>query len=87
MRKAFTVCFPIEQEDDAHNQDHLDDPELRDDLTLKDQQTVYAIIKKQHLQFFAHTPQLVVRNGLKETKVISSSVIKDQFTTAYKLSI
>uniref|UniRef100_A0A8C7I8Q0 Uncharacterized protein n=1 Tax=Oncorhynchus kisutch TaxID=8019 RepID=A0A8C7I8Q0_ONCKI len=27
MRKAFTVCFPIEQEDEVHDEDHLDDPE------------------------------------------------------------
>ena len=45
MRKAFTVCFPSEQEDD---EDHLDDPELRCDLTLEDQQTVdVAMAKKQ----------------------------------------
>ena len=31
MRKAFTVCFPSEQDDDG---DHLDDPELWCDLTL-----------------------------------------------------
>ena len=36
MRKAFTVCFPSEQEDG----DHHDDPELWCDLTLEDQQTV-----------------------------------------------
>ncbi|KAI7799123.1 hypothetical protein IRJ41_019299 [Triplophysa rosa] len=38
MRKAFSVCFPSEQEDDDDG-DHLDDPELWCDLTLEDQQT------------------------------------------------
>ena len=28
MRIVFAVCFPNEQEDDVHNQDHLDNPEL-----------------------------------------------------------
>lgn len=76
MRKAFTVCFPSEQEDDDDG-DHLDDPELWCDLTLEDQQTVdVAMAKKQRLQCFAHTLQLVVGNGLKETKVVSPSLSK-----------
>uniref|UniRef100_A0A4W5K373 HAT C-terminal dimerisation domain-containing protein n=1 Tax=Hucho hucho TaxID=62062 RepID=A0A4W5K373_9TELE len=76
MRKAFTVCFPIEQEE-VHDEDHLDDPELWNDLTLEDQQTVdAAIAKKQRLQCFAHTLQLVVGDGLKETKVMTPSLSK-----------
>lgn len=67
MRKAFTVCFPTGQEDDDDG-DHLDDPELWNDLTLEDQQTVdAAMAKKQRSQCFAHTLQLVVGDGLKET--------------------
>uniref|UniRef100_A0A8C7ME78 HAT C-terminal dimerisation domain-containing protein n=1 Tax=Oncorhynchus kisutch TaxID=8019 RepID=A0A8C7ME78_ONCKI len=46
MRKTFTVCFPIEQEDEVLEKDHLDDPELWNDLTLEDQQTVDAAIAK-----------------------------------------
>ncbi|KAL3048812.1 hypothetical protein OYC64_008317 [Pagothenia borchgrevinki] len=35
MRKAFTVCFPTEQEDeDVDEEDDLDDPELWHDLSL-----------------------------------------------------
>lgn len=70
MQKAFTVCFMGEHEDDYHG-NCLDDPELWCDLPLKDQQTVdAAIAKKQCLQCFAHTLQLELRNGLKETKVL-----------------
>lgn len=77
MRKAFTVCFPTEQEDEVHDDDHLDDPELWNDLTLEDQQTVdAAMAKKQRLQCFAHTLQLVVGDGLKETKVMTPSLSK-----------
>ncbi|XP_048850818.1 zinc finger BED domain-containing protein 4-like [Brienomyrus brachyistius] len=76
MRKAFTVCFPSEQDDDDDG-DHLDDPELWCDLTLEDQQTVdVAMAKKQRLQCFAHTLQLVVGDGLKETKVVSPPLSK-----------
>uniref|UniRef100_A0AAY3ZWF3 HAT C-terminal dimerisation domain-containing protein n=1 Tax=Denticeps clupeoides TaxID=299321 RepID=A0AAY3ZWF3_9TELE len=76
MRKAFTVCFPSEQDDDDDG-DHLDDPELWCDLTLEDQQTVdVAMAKKLRLQCFAHTLQLVVGDGLKETKMVSPSLSK-----------
>ncbi|KAI7808688.1 hypothetical protein IRJ41_011592 [Triplophysa rosa] len=72
MRKAFSVCFPSEQEDDD-DRDHLDDPELWCDLTLEDQQTVdAAMAKKQRLHCFAHTLQLVV----KETKMACPSLSK-----------
>uniref|UniRef100_A0A673WXI8 HAT C-terminal dimerisation domain-containing protein n=1 Tax=Salmo trutta TaxID=8032 RepID=A0A673WXI8_SALTR len=49
MRKAFTVCFPIEQEDEVHDEEYLDDPELWNDLTLEDQQTVDSAIAKKQL--------------------------------------
>ncbi|XP_061884651.1 zinc finger BED domain-containing protein 4-like [Entelurus aequoreus] len=76
MRKAFTVCFPSEQEDDDDG-DHLDEFELWCDLTVEDQQTVdVAMAKKKRLQCFAHTLQLVVGDGLKETKVVSPSLSK-----------
>lgn len=71
MRKAFSLCFPTEQED-YDDGDHLNDPELWHDLTLEDQLTVVAAMaKKQCLQCFAHTLQLVVGDVLKETKVAS----------------
>lgn len=35
MRKAFTVCFSSEQEEDNDAGDDLDDPELWHDLTLE----------------------------------------------------
>ncbi|KAF3845924.1 hypothetical protein F7725_003002 [Dissostichus mawsoni] len=78
MRKAFTVCFPTEQEDeDVDEEDDLDDPELWHDLSLEDQETVdAAMAKKQRLQCFAHTLQLVVGDGLKETKGTTSSLAK-----------
>ncbi|KAL3977407.1 claudin [Sarotherodon galilaeus] len=78
MRKAFTVCFPTEQgEEHDDDGDHLDDPELWHDLTLEDQETVgAAMAKTQRLQCFAHTLQLVVRDGLSETKVASPSLSK-----------
>uniref|UniRef100_A0A669D263 HAT C-terminal dimerisation domain-containing protein n=1 Tax=Oreochromis niloticus TaxID=8128 RepID=A0A669D263_ORENI len=78
MRKAFTVCFPTEQgEEHDDDGDHLDDPELWHNLTLEDQETVGAAMPKtQRLQCFAHTLQLVVKDGLSETKVASPSLSK-----------
>ncbi|XP_038823451.1 uncharacterized protein LOC120023496 [Salvelinus namaycush] len=64
--------------DEVHDEDHLDDPELWNDLTPEDQQIVDAAIgtTKQRLQCFAHTLQLVVGDGLKETKVMTPSLSK-----------
>uniref|UniRef100_A0A3Q3IBN3 HAT C-terminal dimerisation domain-containing protein n=1 Tax=Monopterus albus TaxID=43700 RepID=A0A3Q3IBN3_MONAL len=77
MRKAFTVCFPTQDEVHDDDGDHLDDPELWHDLSLEEQETLdAAMAKKQRLQCFAHTLQLVVRDGLKETKVASPALSK-----------
>uniref|UniRef100_A0A3Q3AAB9 HAT C-terminal dimerisation domain-containing protein n=1 Tax=Kryptolebias marmoratus TaxID=37003 RepID=A0A3Q3AAB9_KRYMA len=77
MRKAFTVCFPSEQGEEPDDNHHLDDPELWHDLPLEDQETVGASLGKKHrLQCFAHTLQLVVRDGLTETKVASPALSK-----------
>ena len=82
MRKAFTVCFPSEQEHDDDG-DHLDDPELRWFLTLEDQQTVdVAMAKKQRLQCFAHTLQLVVGDG--SGIFFPFKVIKTKSTAAHE---
>uniref|UniRef100_A0A3P8TSA9 HAT C-terminal dimerisation domain-containing protein n=1 Tax=Amphiprion percula TaxID=161767 RepID=A0A3P8TSA9_AMPPE len=76
MRKAFTVCFPSE-EGEVHDDDHLDDPELWHDLSPDNQEVVdAAMARKQRLQCFAHTLQLVVGDGLKDTKVTTSSLSK-----------
>ncbi|XP_016114748.1 uncharacterized protein [Sinocyclocheilus grahami] len=77
MKKAFTVCFPTEQEQDIHDEDQLDDPQIWNDLSPEEQQSLdAAIARKQHLQCFAHTLQLVVGDGLKETNAISCALSK-----------
>lgn len=77
MKKAFTVCFPSEQEQDIHDEDQLDDPQIWNDLSPEEQQSLDAAIgRKQRLQCFAHTLQLVVGDGLKETNAISRALSK-----------
>ncbi|CAL8282401.1 unnamed protein product [Boreogadus saida] len=57
MKKAFTVCFPSEVED---TDEEIDEPELWNDLSLKDMEKVNAAMGKQtRLQCFAHSLQLV----------------------------
>lgn len=74
MRKAFTVYFPREQEENHDAGDNFDDSELWHDLPLEDQQTIEAAMaKKPRLQCSAHTLQLVVGDGLKETAFPSLS--------------
>ena len=68
MRKAFTVCFPTE-DDNSHDEESVDDPELWHDLPPEEQQTVdSALPRKQRLQCFAHTLQLVVGDGLNKPR-------------------
>ena len=74
MWKAFTGCFPSEQEDED-DRDHLDDPEPWCDPGRPATVDV-AMAKRQRLQCFAHTLKLVVGDGLKETKVVSPFLSK-----------
>lgn len=78
MRKAFTVCFPsaTSSEDDD---DDLENSELWEDLSEEYQdemETIHSSCRQQRLQCFAHSLQLVVRDGLKETKVLNSAMAK-----------
>lgn len=77
MKRAFTVCFPTEHEQDMHDEDQLDDPQLWNDQSQEEQQSLDAAMgRKQRLQCFAHTLQLVVGDGLKETNMISCALSK-----------
>lgn len=84
MRKAFTVCFPTEDEDGKP----LDDPQLWHDLTQKDQKSGCWYGKDIALVVFC-AYQLVVGARLKKTKVASPSfkVFKTQLTDAHKHDI
>ena len=75
MKKAFTVCFPSAQSQD----DELENSELWEDVNEENQQdveTIQSSCRQKRLQCFAHTLQLVVRDGLKETKVLNSAMAK-----------
>lgn len=78
MKKAFTVCFPVVHLTESP-EDELDNPSLWEEVRENDQSDVESIqnnCRKQHLQCFAHTLQLVVRDGLKETNVLNHSLAK-----------
>lgn len=86
MRRAFTICFPASidegdiDSDMIQNVEDFDDDELWQDLPANDQQQVDAILsrsaRKKQLRCFAHTLQLVVSDGLKETKCIRPALAK-----------
>ncbi|KAL1246660.1 hypothetical protein QQF64_034409 [Cirrhinus molitorella] len=72
--KNFTVCISSEQEQDIHDEN---DPQIWNDLSPEEQQTFdAATARKQRLQCFAHTLQLLVVDGLKETNAISHALSK-----------
>lgn len=86
MKKAFTVCFPsttrtaaAESESDDEGDDGLDNVDLWEDVTedlQEDVNTIHRACRHQRLQCFAHSLQLVVRDGLKETKIINTAMAK-----------
>lgn len=86
MKKAFTVCFPSttraerhESDDEGEDDDELENDDLWEDTgeTLQeDVDTIHSSCRQQRLQCFAHSLQLVVRDGLKETKIINCALAK-----------
>lgn len=72
MKKAFTTCFPGEGDEE----DDLDDSDIWNDLTVEEQERVENSLSAKtqtRLQCFAHTLQLVIGDGLKETKSMQLS--------------
>lgn len=78
MKKAFTVCFPsgTSNEDDDEGLENGDRWEDLSEEYQDDMETTRSSCRQQQLQCFAHSLQLVVRDGLKETKVLSSAMAK-----------
>lgn len=86
MRKAFTVCFPSSDDigtdasDVESNTEPLDDDDMWEDLPENDSREVHMVLsgkcRKQQLACFAHTLQLVVSDGLKQTRCIRPALSK-----------
>ncbi|XP_056139247.1 uncharacterized protein LOC130122467 [Lampris incognitus] len=83
MRKAFQASFPLEDPCDAEAHDPStfeDDDEIWQDLMPEDQQTVNDTLaencKMQRLSCFTHSLQLVIKDGLKDTSGLSSTLAK-----------
>ncbi len=73
MKKAFTTCFPGHGDED----NDVDDPDIWDELTFEDQERTENSLSAKtqtRLQCFAHTLQLVIGDGLKETKLVSAAL-------------
>lgn len=79
MKRAFTVCFPQEEDDEVNDDDNLDDAELWEDLSRDEQKTVDQMLTRgspKRQQCFAHTLQLVVGDGLKDARIMNSVLAK-----------
>lgn len=77
MKKAFTVCFPsakTNNEDD--DEDELGNSCMWEEVSEDDVESIQSSCRQQRLQCFAHSLQLVVRDGLKETKTLNSAMAK-----------
>lgn len=86
MKKAFTVCFPsttraerCESDGEGAEAHDVENSDLWEDLSetlQEDVDTIQSSCRQQRLQCFAHSLQLVVRDGLKETKIINCALGK-----------
>lgn len=79
MKRAFSVCFPKEQDGEVTDDDNLDDAELWEDLSRDEWETVDRTINRgspKRQQCFAHTLQLTVGDGLKDARIMNSSFAK-----------
>lgn len=83
MKKAFKVRFPlenedVEEEDDAEGIDEGDEG-LWQGLAEEDAEPVDQTLRvnsKVRISCFAHTLQLVVNDGMKDTKAIGRAIAK-----------
>ncbi|KAE8281748.1 hypothetical protein D5F01_LYC19131 [Larimichthys crocea] len=81
MRKAFSTCFPqhmTEHEEDDED-DGVEDNNLWTDLPVEDQERVDGFLQDKsqtRQQCFAHTLQLVIGDGLKDTKIANAALAK-----------
>lgn len=79
MKRAFTVCFPQEEDDEVNDDENLDDEELWEDLSRDEQETVDQVLTRgspKRQQCFAHTLQLTVGDGLKDARIMNSAFAK-----------
>ena len=77
MKKAFSTCFP-EQDQEEENDDDVEE-DLWNDLTEEEQERVLYTLSAEtqtRLQCFAHTLQLVIGDGLHNTRIILAALAK-----------
>lgn len=76
MKCAFKVKLPQEEQhsDGSDPEDDLDDESLWGDVTWEEE--TIPVRTRQRLSCFAHSLQLVVHDGMKESKAFSSALAK-----------
>ncbi|XP_060753962.1 uncharacterized protein LOC132864530 [Neoarius graeffei] len=79
MRKAFSTCFPQHGDEEDDEDEGVEDNNLWTDLPVEDQERVDGFLQDKsqtRQQCFAHTLQLVVGDGLKDTKIANAALAK-----------
>ena len=69
MKKAFNTSFPLDQP-------NTDDSTDSDDLWHPDNLIEYVDTERERIACFAHSLQLTIADGLKETKAVSGALSK-----------
>uniref|UniRef100_A0A673CRU7 HAT C-terminal dimerisation domain-containing protein n=1 Tax=Sphaeramia orbicularis TaxID=375764 RepID=A0A673CRU7_9TELE len=79
MRKAFSTSFPQHGDQEDDEDEGVEDDNLWTDLPVEDQERVDLFLQAKsqtRQQCFAHTLQLVVGDGLKDTKIANAALAK-----------
>ena len=83
MKAAFKVKFPsateVEHVEAEEEGEDIEDEAVWLDLEEEDEDQVVSALEncsKQRLSCFAHTLQLVIGDGLKETKCLTTAIAK-----------
>ena len=79
MRKAFSTCFPQHGGEEDEEEEGVEGDDMWTDLPVEDQERVDLFLQTKaqtRQQCFAHTLQLVVGDGLKDTKIANAALAK-----------
>jgi hypothetical protein len=79
MRKAFSTCFPQHGGEEDEEEERVEGDGMWTDLPVEDQERVDLFLQTKaqtRQQCFAHTLQLVVGDGLKDTKIANAALAK-----------
>ncbi len=76
MKKALSLIFEVEEETENTINNYFDDSSLWDDAPVEELESTETFSVAKRIPCFAHSLQLVVRDGLNNTKLAKTSMAR-----------